>query len=261
MADARGDLDLLAAAAREAGRLAMAFRRQGRRLNAWEKAPGDPVSEADIALDRFLKDALLSARPDYGWLSEESDEEGMGATRRFVVDPIDGTRAFIKGRADFSVSLAVMENGAPVAAAIFAPAENQLYTAYAGGGAHVDDTPLRVSTAAAIAGARLMGDAGRLVELRALGAETINVNSVALRLALTAAGQVDGLVAVRPKKDWDLAAGHLILEEAGGRITGHSGERLRYGAPERRQPPPVAAGPALHALLLERLAINGDESR
>lgn len=239
----------------------MAFFRQGQRLNAWEKAPGDPVSEADIALDRFLKDALMSARPDYGWLSEESDEEGREARRRFVVDPIDGTRAFVKGRSDFCVSLAVVEDGQPVAAALYAPVEDALYTAGTGQGATRGGEPITVSAAASIAGARLMGDAGRLVDLRDLGAETIHINSVALRLALTASGAADGLVAVRPKKDWDLAAGHLILSEAGGVITGHMGGALRYGRPGARQPAPVAAGPALHALLLERLAADGDESR
>ncbi|MFN3834511.1 MAG: inositol monophosphatase family protein [Glycocaulis sp.] len=201
MAGAEADRELLAAAAIEAGRIAMAFFRQGQRLNAWEKAPGDPVSEADIALDRFLKDALMSARPDYGWLSEESDEEGHEARRRFVVDPIDGTRAFVKGRPDFCVSLAVVEEGQPVAAALYAPVEDALYTAGTGQGATRDGGPITVSAAASIAGARLMGDAGRLVDLRDLGAETIHINSVALRLALTASGAADGLVAVRPKKD------------------------------------------------------------
>ncbi|MCC5981675.1 MAG: 3'(2'),5'-bisphosphate nucleotidase CysQ [Oceanicaulis sp.] len=261
MADADTDLDLLASAALEAGTIAMAFFRQGKRLNAWEKAPGDPVSEADLALDRFLKDALTGARPDYGWLSEESAEEGHDAARRFIVDPIDGTRAFVKGRADFCISLAVVENGMPLAAALYAPVDEALYTATPGRGAQRNGETLHVTAASTIAGARLMGDAGRLVDLRHLGAQTIHVNSVALRLALTAAGEADGIVAVRPKKDWDLAAGHLILSEAGGLITGHKGEALRYDGPDARQPPPVAAGPALHALLLEQLAENGDESR
>lgn len=233
---------------------------EGARLKHWEKRPGDPVSAADMAADAFLKDALLNARPDYGWLSEESRAEPGSSGRTFVVDPIDGTRAFIKGRSDFCVSLAIVENGRAIAAAISAPARGEFYTSVRGEGAVCNGARLKVSPQSAIAGAKLLGDAGRLGDLRAIGAETIHINSVALRLALTASGQADGLVAVRPKNDWDLAAGHLIVEEAGGRISSAGGASLIYGHTAHCQPAPIAAGPALHALLLERLAQQVEES-
>lgn len=254
------DLDLLAGAARDAGHLVMDYFGAGARLKHWEKRPGDPVSAADLAADAFLRDTLLNARPDYGWLSEESRAEPGSSGRTFVVDPIDGTRAFIKGRTDFCISLAIVENGLPVAAAICAPARGEFYTAAAGAGGRCNDARLHVSAQASIAGAKLLGDAGRLSDLRAIGAETIHINSVALRLALTASGQADGLVAVRPKNDWDLAAGHLILTEAGGHITGADGAGLHYGRGAYCQPAPIAAGPVLHALLLERLALKSEES-
>jgi len=260
LADASGDLDLLAGAARDAGHLVMDYFGQRARLQHWEKRPGDPVSAADMAADAFLKDTLLTARPDYGWLSEESRAEPGSSGRVFVVDPIDGTRAFIKGRSDFCVSLAIVEYGRPVAAAISAPARAEFYTSVLGSGAHCNGEPIQVSSQASIAGAKLLGDAGRLHDLRAIGAETVHINSVALRLALTASGAADGLVAVRPKNDWDLAAGHLLVEEAGGRISSPDGTTLGYQNPTPRQPAPIAAGPALHALLLQQLAGRIKES-
>ncbi|MGY6661813.1 MAG: 3'(2'),5'-bisphosphate nucleotidase CysQ [Glycocaulis sp.] len=260
MAGASADIDLLAGAARDAGHLVMDYFGEGSRLKHWEKRPGDPVSAADMAADAFLKDTLLNARPDYGWLSEESRAEPGSSGRIFVVDPIDGTRAFIKGRTDFCVSLAIVENGQPIAAAICAPARGEFYTSVRGEGALCNGERLQVSRQSAIAGAKLLGDAGRLGDLRSIGAQTIHINSVALRLALTASGQADGLVAVRPKNDWDLAAGHLLVTEAGGRLSSPDGVKLSYDDESHRQPAPIAAGPALHALLLERLALRSKES-
>jgi myo-inositol-1(or 4)-monophosphatase len=260
LAAAEADLDLLADAARAAGRLAMTYFNDPGAMKVWDKGGGhtrgmaNPVSDADFASDRLLKDRLQTARPDYGWLSEETkdDRSRLLARRSFVVDPIDGTRAFVKGRQEFAISAAVIEEGRPVAGVIYDPARDLLYAARLGGGAHRNARRLKVTAKDAIAGARLLGDAGRLTDLRALGAEAISVNSAALRLALAAAGDYDAVVAVRPKQDWDLAAGHLIMEEAGGVVTGWRGERLVYDAQSAAKPPPLAAGPALHALLLER---------
>ncbi|MEO1038529.1 MAG: 3'(2'),5'-bisphosphate nucleotidase CysQ [Pseudomonadota bacterium] len=248
---------LIGDAARKAGALALGFQKRG--LRVWYKAPGDPVSEADLAVDNLLRETLTGARPDYGWLSEETadDLDRLSRQRTFVVDPIDGTRAFVKGRAEFVVSIAVVEDGAPIAAAVYDPSADQLYDAARGAGAHKNGAPIAVSPAPSIAGARLLGDPGRLTALRDLGAEASTVNSAALRLALTAEGVFDASVAVRSKWDWDLAAGHLLIEEAGGRISGSGGQSLRYGERDTRQPPPLAAGPRLHALLIDRLSGNG----
>lgn len=254
LAGDEADRDLIARAARDAGQLALAFRARG--LRAWHKGPGDPVSDADLAADALLKDHLIPARPDYGWLSEETadDRSRLSAARTFVVDPIDGTRAFIKGRPEFVVSIAVIEAGVPVAAAIYDPSTERLWDAVLGLGTRLNGRPVRMSGHGTIAGARILGDPGRLTALRDLGAAPSTVNSAALRLALAASGLFDGVVAVRPKWDWDLAAGHLLITEAGGRITDRAGVTLRYDGDPPRQPAPLAAGPALHALLLERLA-------
>ena len=259
MEDVKADRDLIASAAQDAGRLALAFRNRG--LKHWEKSKGDPVSEADLAADHLLQERLKPTRPDYGWLSEEcaDDESRLRTQRSFVVDPIDGTRAFVKGRPEFVVSVAVVENGHPIAAALYDPSSEDLWDAAKHEGARLNGKPISVSNQSTINGAKLLGDPGRLADLRRLGAEAHTVNSVALRLALCAQGSFDALVAVRGKWDWDLAAGALILTEAGGKITNWSGKDLSFNGVPPRQPAPLAAGPNLHSLLLHRLN-QGDAS-
>jgi myo-inositol-1(or 4)-monophosphatase len=257
LADDRADRDLIGAAARDAGKLALAFRARG--LKSWEKSKGDPVSEADLAADTLLQERLKPARPDYGWLSEETadDRSRLSARRSFVVDPIDGTRAFLKNRPEFVVSIAVIEDGEPVAAALYDPSTERLWDAVRGEGARMNGQTISISHQPQIKESRVLGDPGRLADLRALGARADTVNSAALRLALCAQGLYDAVVAVRGKWDWDLAAGALIITEAGGLITDRSGAPLRFNQDPPRQPAPLAAGPALHALLIERLN-NGE---
>ena len=135
LTQAGGDLDLLVTAAREAGDLALRF--FGRDPQSWAKGLTSIVSEADFAVDRLLADRLTPARPDYGWLSEETADSPDRLARRriFVVDPIDGTRAFLSGRAEWCISLAIVEDGRPIAAALYAPVIGALFRAIAGGGA------------------------------------------------------------------------------------------------------------------------------
>ncbi len=251
------DRELIAEAAREAGRIALAFRARG--MRTWEKSKGDPVSEADLAADTFLQGELKAARPGYGWLSEETtdDHSRLSAARSFVVDPIDGTRAFLKNRPEFTVSIAIVEAGRPIAAAIYDPSADALYDAALGSGARRDGAAIAVSGLDCLVGARLLGDPGCLPAVRDLGATAQTVNSAALRLALVAEGAFDGLIAERGKWDWDIAAGALLIAEAGGRITGRDGADLVFNADPPRQPAPLAAGPALHALLRQRLS-QGD---
>ena len=251
LADAN-DLDILKDAARQAGELIMGYFRQ--RLDVRYKKRGDPVSEADLAADHLIRDALQSQRPDYGWLSEESvdDQSRLSSGRTFIVDPIDGTRAFIKGREEFCVSLAVSEAGLIQAGVVYDPVRDKLYSAHRSKGAWCNDTPMTVKDRPGIEGASFLGDPGRLSALRSMGASATTVNSVALRLAMVASGDYDGLISVREKWDWDLAAGHLLIEEAGGQLSGLKGQEFRYDAPTARKPAPLAAGPTLHRLLLNQ---------
>jgi myo-inositol-1(or 4)-monophosphatase len=256
------DLELLESAALEAGRIAMRFFR--REPSAWEKAGGSPVTEADIEVDRFLRALLLAARPDYGWLSEETtdDPARLGRSNVFVVDPIDGTRGFIEGSDLWCVSLAVVEEGRPVAAALNAPAKNELFSAAKGGGAWIGRERLWVSDREQLAGARLAGPRGwlRTPAVQGSGAELhTHIPSLAYRFSQVAAGRIDAAFASPRAHDWDLAASDLLVHEAGGRLTGLDGLPPRYNRAELRHGALVATNPSLHSHLLAMVESAGRE--
>ncbi len=258
--DRTGDLALLEAAAREAGAIAMRYFR--RDPEVWHKQGGSPVSEADIAVDRRLGEMLRATQPDYGWLSEESvdDPARLARTRVFVVDPIDGTRAYLRGEEDWAVSLAVVEGGRPVVAALLQPSTGRLMTAVAGRGAHLDGRPMRVGHPGTLAGARLGAPSKYLErrEVREVGfAARRTVPSLALRIAGVADGSLDVAYGTGNAHDWDLAAADLLVHEAGGRFCNRRGEAPQYNGPVPRHPALVAATPDLFddaLALLERLA-------
>jgi myo-inositol-1(or 4)-monophosphatase len=247
--DTDSDVELLTEAAREAGALALTFFR--RDPKSWAKGETSVVSEADIALDQLLAARLLTARPDYGWLSEETAEDPAqrARNRTFVVDPIDGTKGFLAGGTEWTVSLAVVEGGLPVAAALYAPALGSMFQAVAGEGATRDGVPLRVSARTALPGANVAGSR-RLVrdalELASVPLEYHGfVASLAYRFALVATGEVDVAIARPGAYDWDLAAADLLVHEAGGRLAGLDGIRPLYNRQERRHPALLAATPEL----------------
>jgi myo-inositol-1(or 4)-monophosphatase len=255
------DLALIEAAAREAGKIARSY--FGGEYKKWDKGKGQPVTEADLAVNTYLRETLSAARPDYGWLSEESDddERRLQTDFTFVVDPIDGTVAFLKGRPHFTICMAVVRGGAPLAGVVFNPITEECFTATLGGGAKLNGAPIHTSGARAIENARMLGDksmfahpAWNAAPLRPWPPMEIETRgSVAYRLALVANGTFDATLALSAKRDWDLAAGDLIVREAGGKVTTHLGASLRYNARETIQPSVVVAGPALHTLLLGRL--------
>jgi myo-inositol-1(or 4)-monophosphatase len=246
------DLALLEAAARRAGALALSY--FGRNPTAWTKGAASPVSEADIAVDRLLAETLRAARPDYGWLSEETADsaERLGRRSLFVVDPIDGTRAFLAGSPEWSVSLAVVRDGRPCAAALAAPALGLFYGAAAGAGATRDGVPLRVRDGTDLAAARVAGAKAPLpVILPALGENVPRIPSLALRLARVADGTLDAAFAGADAHDWDVAAADLLVAEAGGRLALLEGGRAPlYNAATPRHGPLVAAGVATLAAIL-----------
>lgn len=250
------DLALLADAARRAGAMAMGYFRQSPEV--WTKGDSSPVSEADLAVDRFLAEHLGGARPDYGWLSEESVDDPARLARRriFTVDPIDGTRAFVRGDEDWTVSLAIVEDGRPIAAAVFCPPRGELFLARRGGGAHLNGALVTTSGATSLAGARVGGPKGfvRSAAFAAAGVEPVPlVHSLAYRLSLVAAGRLDAAAASSKACDWDLAAADLLVHEAGGRLTDLGGQSVTYNRESVRHPPLVAATPAVHDAIAELL--------
>jgi myo-inositol-1(or 4)-monophosphatase len=251
------DHELLCRAVREAGKIAASFFRK--RLAGWDKRPGEPVSEADLAVDDYLRRALLAERPGYGWLSEESEESAnrLTAERLWVVDPIDGTRGFLKGWPEYAVAVALIAEGRPVAAVVFNPATDEFFEAVIGGGARLNGAPLAIGERTELAGMKLLvsrRERQRIVEGSGLSGCVVEaISSVAYKIALVAAARADAVVSLSEKSDWDLAAAHLVLAESGGRMTGADGGELRYNAPRPRHDSLVAANPTLHRLLLERL--------
>lgn len=256
MSDLADDVALLKAAVREASALALRYWRT--ELSVWQKPGGTPVSEADITVDRHLRQRLCDARPDYGWLSEETEDDTarLQCGRVWVVDPIDGTRAFLDGTPHFCHAVALVENGTPVAAALFNPAADEFYEAVANKGAQLNGAPIKVSDRQAIAGCR-MAAYGPMFKHPAWrepwpDMEIIQRDSVAYRLALVASGAADAAMGLNTKNDWDLAAADLIVREAGGHVTSHDGQALAYNNPAPQQYSFLAAGPSLHAALFAR---------
>ncbi len=250
------DHELLIGAVREAG--ARALELFGTGVRQWKKPDGTPVSHADIVVDEVLKERLVGGRPGYGWLSEETLEAAdlSRPGRVWVVDPIDGTRAFLRGAPHWSVSVALVEDARPVAAAVFNPATGQLFEAVAGRGARLNGEPIRASQRDELAGARILVQDHALRSRRwrepwpELQSEMRN--SIAYRLCLVASGEFDALISMNPKSAWDLAAGDLIVAEAGGMATTHDGRPFVYDRAYGGFPNVAAAGPGLHAELVRR---------
>jgi myo-inositol-1(or 4)-monophosphatase len=249
-------MEQLASAVREAG--ALALKSFDTAVPRWAKADGSPVTEADMAVDRLLRRSLGEALPGSAWLSEESldDPARLAARRLWVVDPIDGTRAFIGGRPDWSIAAALVEDGRPVLAAVFAPVEQSMFLAILGGGATLNGAPVRASTGAALAGARIAGPKRYIEAIAHLlpdATASPKIYSLALRLSRVAQGTLDAAFASGSSHDWDLAAADLLVHEAGGALTLLDGRALTYNRAVPVHGALVAAGGARHAKLLELL--------
>lgn len=253
------DLDLLINAARAAGEIALRYWK--RSPDFWEKEDGTgPVTVADLAVNEMLVSELRRARPDYGWLSEETPDtfERMTATRCFIVDPIDGTRAFMDGTPDFAHSLAIAEDGKVTAAVIYLPAQDRLYSASTKERATQNGVPMQVTAAPSVDGASVLTARPNLApehwrEGAPPSVKRVFRSSLAWRLALVAEGAFDGMLTLRPTWEWDVAAGALIVERAGGCVTDRAGRSLRFNSRDPRVGGCIAAAPAVHQGLLAAL--------
>ncbi|QRM28585.1 3'(2'),5'-bisphosphate nucleotidase CysQ [Microvirga sp. VF16] len=240
-------------AARRAGELALPYFRAGAQTAAklWYKGHSSPVTEADIALDIFLKSHLSALFPQAGWLSEETADDPSRLEQSYVwiVDPIDGTRAFASGHPDWAISIALVKGGRPVLGILHAPIHERLYEARIGEGAWCNGERLQVSEAEDVPHARVAGPKPLIDRLeRHMGpVERLpKVPSLALRLARVAEGSIDiGLVSAH-SQDWDIAAADLILHEAGGRLTGLDGSTPAYNKPQPSHDEMIAVASRLH---------------
>jgi myo-inositol-1(or 4)-monophosphatase len=264
MHDIAADCDLAIAAAQRAGAVIMRY--FGTELAVREKGPDQPVTQADLEADALLRAELLGPRPDYGWLSEESADspDRLGRRRVWIVDPLDGTRSFIAGRPEFSVSIGLVEDGAVVAGVVFNPARAELYRAVRGAGAFVDlpgDATRRLQVRVERPGTNVptLTVLASRSEIRAGAFDPVPegwtvqpLGSTAYKMAYVAAGRADGFVSRGPKSEWDVCAGALLVREAGGRVTDAAGAERAFNRANPEMQGIVATNGTAHGILLRR---------
>ena len=224
------------------------------------KGRNNPVTSADLEADAALKDRLRSAFPDYGWLSEETGDDGerLKYRRVWIVDPLDGTKEFIKGIPEFVVSIALAEDGVPVLGVTYNPMKRELFWATRGHGCHLDSGRVSVAQRLELEGAVVLASRSETArgEWKSFQDKVIvrPMGSVAYKLALVAAGQADATFTLTPKSEWDVASGVALVMEAGGIVTDLTGAPLKFNQRKVKLEGMIAAGPALHAELSRLIA-------
>lgn len=263
MQSAASELFLLEATAREAGALARDLLTKP--LDIKSKGPLGPVTNIDFAVDALLAERLLGARPDYGWLSEESPDDlagREGKARTFILDPIDGTAALIAKMPQWTISIGLSDSGRAFAGAVYNPMTDELFLGAVGYGATLNGRPVRASLKETLDGARMIGLKQRFADKHGRPSwpkmDIIERQSIAYRLALVAAGLGDATVLFGFKHEWDIAAGAALVEAAGGRISDLWDEPLAFNQEVPRAPGVVASGAPLHPLLIERTRAHPD---
>jgi myo-inositol-1(or 4)-monophosphatase len=247
------DLALLISAAREAGALALDY--QARGLTVTAKDDRSPVTDGDFAVNALLKERLLRARPDYGWLSEETVDNParLGRRRLFVVDPIDGTTAYLNKQPWYSISLAVVEDGRPIVGVVYAPSLDHLYSGEIGGAPQLNGSAIGVGGRRDLEGCAMLADPRALAAAAWPPMEVTRRNSIALRLCLVAGDSFDAAASVSTLHEWDLAAGDLIAGLSGAVVTDSLGVPLAYNRADPTSSGLICANGALHSLILETL--------
>ena len=245
----------LEAILREAGRMAMAaWPGEGHDLEVWEKTPGNPVCASDLAVDAYLKRELSALLPSAGWLSEETADapDRLYGGLVWLVDPIDGTRDYIRGRRGWAVSVALVSASRPLFAYLCAPARDEFWHGEAGKGSWRNGTRLKASNRLELAGARVPAWVMPREDTDLVAIE--QPNSIALRMAMVAADEADLVATLRWGFEWDIAAAGLIAREAGASVTDALGQPLNYNKPDPRDFGVLVTAPAIHAAAIARLA-------
>ncbi|WP_424989547.1 inositol monophosphatase family protein [Fluviibacterium sp. S390] len=254
---AQEDLALLCRAAEHAGEIALQFFR--RNPKTWEKPGAGPVTEADYAVNTYLAETLQAARPDYGWLSEETPDstDRLARDTVFIIDPIDGTRSFLEGSGSWAHSLAVAHRGQVIAGAVHMPQRGFTFTASLGGGARLNGAPLTASPRTALDGATLLANKFSVApKYWPNGLPPIKRHyrpSLAYRLGLVAEGRFDAMLVFRDTWEWDIAAGSLIATEAGASVSDRHGHALRFNTEHPVSSGLIAGGPSIHDALMHQL--------
>jgi len=226
----KNDKILLHESILEAGKIAKKYFKK--KIKQWDKSPNNPVTEADHAVNDSLLKNLLNERGSYGWLSEESDDSNTRLSKDYVwvVDPIDGTKAFIQNKPEFTISIALVHLSKPVLGAIYNPITEELFEAEIGKGAFLNGKKIQVTNNTSISNGNFLGSKILLSKNKDLieKAKFSFINSIAYRMALVAKGDYDATITLSNKSDWDIAAGNIIVTEAGGKVTSKKGARIIF---------------------------------
>jgi len=251
------ELRILSDVIRTAGTEALRFSSDG--FETHTKSDQSPVTSADLAVNQILQAHLLAMFPHDGWLSEESPDDSarLQKARVWVIDPIDGTKAFIRGEPEFCVSVALVEEGLPVVAAIFNPSTDELFAATRGGGLRLNHKPVspqerRRNQQPVIALSPWEQHLGRFQSVEA-HATSRPMHSIAWALALAASGRIHAVATFEPENEWDVAAGALLIEEAGGTMHDGGGLALGFNRPEPRYRGIIATSAHCPDLVSQRL--------
>ena len=227
------ELTTVVEAAREAGKILCGYFKADYEIK--DKGYHNPVTTADYASNHYLEEHLREVFPEYGWLSEETadNKERLKRERVWVVDPLDGTKEFIEGLPQFVVSIALVENGVPILGVLYNPVTGETFSAVKGQGATLNDEPIKASKLehleeAEIFNSRSETRRGLWEPYQPHFRRLIPMGSVAYKLGLTAAGKADVFATLRPKNEWDVCAGHMILREAGADLLVLNGKGLTY---------------------------------
>ena len=258
MRDTLKAVEVAETAARKAGRAILKYYKKT--YNVRDKGADNPVTSADLEANQILRDRLLGAFPDFGWLSEESADapDRLGRATLWVVDPLDGTRDFLLGTDEFAISIGLVHNGRPILGVVYVPPLDLLYTAARGHGAHLNGTRIAPSSRSNVSEARLivsrseserdgLGEVLKQVRVRHVD----YVGSAALKMARVATGEADAYVTLTPKNEWDFCAGEALIEEAGGRVTDGAENAFQYNRQQTLAPNLLASNGVIHSALLE----------
>ena len=250
------DRDAVVAAIQEAAALAFASWRDNAAPDAkvWEKSKDNPVSDIDIAVDALLTPRLRAILPEAAWLSEETidDPSRLDARLLWLVDPIDGTRDYVRGRSGWCVSVALVADGLPVFAVMAAPAQDKIWVAASGEGVTCNGTLLSGSIRQDFSGARVPAD-----DLPRVDSDLVTVdrpNSIAMRMTMVACDRADLVATLRWGNEWDIAAAHLVAQEAGGIVTDALGQTITYNKRAPLDFGLICCAPGIHQAAVERLS-------
>ena len=213
------------------------------------KGKGNPVTEADIEADDILKDILMGETPDFGWLSEETrdSKSRLDKTRVWVVDPLDGTKEFVEGVPNFVISIGLVENGKPILGTIYNPITKELFSAYKNNGTSLNGKKYTISKKdefdiMSMLNSRSETKAKLWEPYKNYFKEIIPIGSIAYKLALVAAGKSDMVASLKPKNEWDICAGHCLINESGGKLITSLGEEITYNNQNTLITPGLSAG-------------------